>query len=483
MSAPTREPDATDGAPVTVAPAPALAPGTLVGAAYRLVRRLGAGGMGEVWEARHERTKGRLALKVLLPEMGQNDEVLARFQREVEVTSGLDHPHIVRVNDADKLPDGRPYLVMEFLEGRDLGAFAPSGRPLAPGLAAEIIEQIAAGLQAAHDRSIVHRDLKPANVFVVPLPGTSRVLVKLLDFGISKALDGLGKLTRTRAVIGTPHYMAPEQATGGSSTLDARADQFALAAIAYELLTGRMAFAGDGVANVIHKIVNEAPPPFASLGIDVAPAVEAVVMRGLAKRPDQRFPSVLEFSRQLSQAAAGGDAGTTALATPAATTLAAAPRTLVLSSPPAPTPATTLRAGIGQVEPTPPEPARRRARRAAVGLTVAAVGAVAAAIIVLASLRFAPGPRAASTTPAPAAAAAATPAPAREPAPAPVPAPAREPAPAAAPGSAIAAAPPSQAQAPAKKTKSRSKPPGARAASGPSGTGGPPAAGPLNEDL
>jgi serine/threonine protein kinase len=277
-----------------------LTPGMVVGGIYRAIRLVGVGGMGEVWEARHERTKGRVALKLLLSEMGRHQEVLLRFQREVEITSGLNHPNIVRVSDADKLPDGRPYLIMEFLEGHDLTHVI--GKPMPVSEATEIIEQAAMGLHAAHGQSIIHRDLKPANIFLVPLPGTSRSLVKILDFGISKAVDGLSKLTQTRTVMGTPYYMAPEQATGGGSVMDARADQFSLAAIAYELLTGRMAFEGDGMVNILYRVVHEAPPTFASLGVAAGPAVEAVVLRGLSKSPNDRFGTVLEFSDALKRA-------------------------------------------------------------------------------------------------------------------------------------------------------------------------------------
>lgn len=277
-----------------------LGPGSLVNGIYRLIRCMGAGGMGEVWEALHERTKGRVALKLLLPEMGRHREVLLRFQREVEVTSGLNHPNIVRISDANNLGDGRPFLVMEYLEGHDLSSI--SG-PLPLAEVCDIVEQTARGLHAAHSRSIVHRDLKPANVFIVPLPGTNHRLIKILDFGISKALNGLSALTQTQTMMGTPNYMAPEQATGGLSSLDARADQFSLAAIAYELLTGRMAFQGDGPMNVLYKVVNAQPISFSALGLDVPPAVEAVVMRGLSKLPRDRFESVLDFGTALRRAA------------------------------------------------------------------------------------------------------------------------------------------------------------------------------------
>ena len=316
-----------------------LAPGMLIGGIYRVSRLIGLGGMGEVWEARHERTKGRVALKLLLPEMGHHQEVLFRFQREVEITSGLNHPNIVRVSDADKLPDGRPYLVMEFLEGCDLTHVI--GHPMAPADVVDIVEQTAMGLHAAHGQSIIHRDLKPANIFLVPLPGTSRSLVKILDFGISKAVDGLSKLTQTRTLMGTPYYMAPEQATGGSSSMDARSDQFSLAAIAYEMLTGRMAFAGDGIANVLYRVVNEAPPSFGSLGVAVGAQVEATVLRGLSKSAADRYGTILEF----------GDAFRTANSSAGHARPEAAARVQRTSVLPKATPATTtLRASTGEME-------------------------------------------------------------------------------------------------------------------------------------
>lgn len=350
-----------------------LEPGAVINGLYRLVRLLGVGGMGEVWEARHERTKGRVALKLLLSEMGHHEEVLLRFQREVEVTSGLNHPNIVRVNDADKLPNGRPFLVMELLEGRDLSYVSRMGQPLTLAETVEIIEQSAMGLQAAHGQSVIHRDLKPANLFLVSLPGTSRVLVKILDFGISKALDGLSHLTQSRNVMGTPHYMAPEQATGGASSVDARADQFSLAAIAYELLTGRMAFSGDGLANVILKVVHEMPPSFASLGIVTTPGVEAVVMRGLAKSADGRFGSVLELSDELKRAAKlGGGAERLQPAAP----LPPLARTLplpLLGAPGLTQPLpTTLRASAGQMATV--EDRNRGARASHRGKAVVLVG-------------------------------------------------------------------------------------------------------------
>ncbi len=357
-----------------------LAPGTLVNGIYRLVRQLGVGGMGQVWEARHERTKGRVALKVLLPEMGRHEEVLRRFQREVEVTSALNHPNIVRVSDADKLPDGRPYLVMEFLDGYDLTTVA--GRALPLGDVVDIVEQTAMGLHVAHGQSVIHRDLKPANIFVVPLPGTARAVVKILDFGISKAMDGVNRLTHTRNVIGTPYYMAPEQATGGRSAMDARADQFSLAAIAYELLTGQMAFDGDGMMNVIYKVVNDPPRSFASLGVTAPAGVEAAILRALSKPPGDRFASVMEFAEALKPRGAG----TLAEARPAAITaqMRVAPGTLILPDPPSTT--TSLQSSAGELATVAAvAQAARPAARAAGRRSIAAIasGTVIAVVVVV----------------------------------------------------------------------------------------------------
>jgi eukaryotic-like serine/threonine-protein kinase len=374
---------------VALATSGSLTPGMVVGGIYRAIRLVGVGGMGEVWEARHERTKGRVALKLLLSEMGRHQEVLLRFQREVEITSGLNHPNIVRVSDADKLPDGRPYLIMEFLEGHDLTHVI--GHPMAVTDVAEIIEQAAMGLHAAHGQSIIHRDLKPANIFLVPLPGTSRSLVKILDFGISKAVDGLSKLTQTRTLMGTPYYMAPEQATGGGSVMDARADQFSLAAIAYELLTGRMAFEGDGIVNVLYKVVHEAPPTFGSLGVSTGSGVEAAVLRGLSKSPNDRFGTVLEFSDALKRA------GQLAAAAPRPKAGPPVRSTSLLPVGPAAT--TTLRASAGEMEAVDGSAdsrdggevlaAEKSSRRKVVGI-LAGVAALTVAVLAIVTLRGSP---------------------------------------------------------------------------------------------
>src|SRR5204863_6011867 len=175
------------------------------------------------------RTGAPVALKVLSAEYAGQAELLARFQREAQIASSLNHPNIARVFDFDRLPDGRPYLAMELLEGRELTELIrEAGGPLPLPRVLPVIEQAALGLAAAHARGIVHRDLKPGNVFVTPLPGSDRELVRVLDFGISKVRDALTKLTRAAAIMGTPNYMSPEQARGDSENVDATTDQWAL---------------------------------------------------------------------------------------------------------------------------------------------------------------------------------------------------------------------------------------------------------------
>jgi len=172
-----------------------LAAETIISNTYQVVRTIGRGGMGEVYEARHLRTKAAVAIKVLMADLDQSGEIFQRFRREAEITSNLNHPNIVRMFDTDSLPDGRPFLVMELLEGRELSRLIEPDKPMPLAQIIPIVDQIGSALSAAHERGIVHRDLKPANVFLMALPG-KRELVKLLDFGISKVRDGGNRLNR-----------------------------------------------------------------------------------------------------------------------------------------------------------------------------------------------------------------------------------------------------------------------------------------------
>ena len=255
---------------------------------YTLERKLGAGGMGEVWAARHERIGRLYAVKVLLPELATRREALTRFEREARALSALGHPNIVQVHDFAIEPDGTAYLAMDLLDGMELTS-AIAGRGLAPARARRIAMDIAAGLGAAHRIGLVHRDLKPSNVFLVGSGERERAV--LLDFGLAKARTDdpssdpvLGqKLTASGMILGTPHYMSPEQAQG--LPLDARVDVWALGAVIYEMLSGRAAFEGPTIASVFAAILTRDPAP---LNVPGADALEALAMRCLDKDHERR---------------------------------------------------------------------------------------------------------------------------------------------------------------------------------------------------
>ncbi|HUH04282.1 MAG TPA: serine/threonine-protein kinase, partial [Kofleriaceae bacterium] len=229
------------------APAGGLGVGTMLAETYKVTGLLGRGGMGSVWAADHARLPGKkVAIKVLHTEVAADDESLARFRREAEIASRLGHPNIVDVHDFNILPDGSPYLVLEYLEGEDLAARLLRG-PLPLDEVASIVRQVGAALAAAHRENIVHRDLKPQNVFLVPTEADGFVIeqAKVLDFGISKIRGSQTVKTNAATMLGTPQYMAPEQALGQHDNVDARTDVFALGAMVYEMLSGRPAFAGQ----------------------------------------------------------------------------------------------------------------------------------------------------------------------------------------------------------------------------------------------
>jgi serine/threonine-protein kinase len=277
-----------------------LTPGSMVGGTYRVVRRVGTGGMGQVYEATHARLAGRYAIKVLQPQIAVQAEALERFRREAEITSSLRHPNIVHIMDFNRLPDGSPYLVMEYLEGADLGARLEQTGPPPLDEVVILVGQIASALQAAHTGGVVHRDLKPQNVCLVPLPGQGRAVVKVVDFGMSKIRSAAGQITGERAILGTCYYMSPEQALGKIDEIDARTDQFALAVMAYEMLTGRSAFVGENDPAVLYQVVHTSPPPLV-LAHPATPsrrdALAAVIERALQKDKSKRYPSVLEFAQ------------------------------------------------------------------------------------------------------------------------------------------------------------------------------------------
>ncbi|HEY4185878.1 MAG TPA: serine/threonine-protein kinase, partial [Polyangia bacterium] len=277
-----------------------FAPGTVLQGTYRIARRIAEGGCGEIYLADHLRLPGRVAIKVLHHGLERSAEVLSRFRQEAEITATLRHPHIVQVLDFNVTDQGFPYLVMELLEGQSLARRIADAGALPPPTAVDIIDQIAQALSAAHLRGIVHRDLKPDNIILLSGDGV-KDFVKVLDFGISQA-SWRPRLTNSAEVAGTPQYMAPEQACGQRDAIDARTDQFSLAAIAYTLLTGHEPFQADDPIAILYQVVHADPTPPAALLPRLGPAIDAVVMRGLSKQSAERFPDVMSFVRALRHA-------------------------------------------------------------------------------------------------------------------------------------------------------------------------------------
>ena len=276
----------------------------LVDGSYRIDGLIGEGGMGAVYEATHLRLAKRVAVKVMARELASNPEALARFHREAMVTSGLGHPHIVQVLDFSTTPTGEPFLVMEFLEGEDLDHRLRRIGRLPAAKVAYITKQVASALAATHGKGIVHRDLKPGNIYLLEVAG-ERDFVKVLDFGISKVRSATTKLTRTSSVMGTPNYMSPEQAKGHVEDIDEHTDQWALACIAWECLSGEGPFVGENVPSILFQIVHEPPPALAAKVASLPPQVEEVLLRALAKDKNDRFASVDDFAIALECAVAG----------------------------------------------------------------------------------------------------------------------------------------------------------------------------------
>lgn len=280
------------------------AEGRFLGGTYRLIRRLDAGGMGTVFEAEHLRLHRNVAVKLLPPELVSRPELLDRFRLEAEIVSQLEHPHIVTVLDFDVTERGEPYLVLELLHGETLEKRVDRGAPLALEDAVGITTQVASALSASHRAAVVHRDLKPSNIFLVDAPGES-AFVKLLDFGISKKLGTHRRITRDHVLVGTPEYMAPEQATGKAELVGPRSDQYALAVVAYEMLTGWQPFLHEDIRVVLGRVASLDVPPASSVAAGVPAEVDRVLARALEKDEAKRFDDILEFSSEFAWAVCG----------------------------------------------------------------------------------------------------------------------------------------------------------------------------------
>lgn len=271
---------------------------------YQLERRLGHGGMGVVFQARHIFLKTAHAIKIILPDLVGNDPMLVtRFRQEALAAAAIRHPNIIAVTDFGVVRGTMPFLVMEFVSGQSLHEMLAQEGALPPGRALEIISAVGAGVAAAHRQGIIHRDLKPLNVmFQEGLPTAEAV--KVLDFGLAKIKSGelLGSFVqaKTSGLMGSPFYMAPEQ--WSDEEPDARADIYSLGVILYQMLGGDVPFKGTSIPSIMKKHLTEPPPPLASLGVQVPPEIEAVVHHALEKEAENRPASVTDFINELRAA-------------------------------------------------------------------------------------------------------------------------------------------------------------------------------------
>jgi eukaryotic-like serine/threonine-protein kinase len=268
--------------------------GQILQETYRVERLIGKGTMGVVYEASHLRFSRRFAIKVLSPTLTRNREAMARFRQEAEITASLGHPHILQVVDFNTF-DGCPYIVMELLVGENLGERMTRDKRMPVAAVSSIFSQAASALDAVHQHGVVHRDLKPSNIFLC-YDGRADDFVRVLDFGISKVLGAEEGLTGTGAVLGSPQYMAPEQALGRSAAVDRRTDVYATGAILYEMLAGQAPFEGaDTLPELLEQIVGQRPAPIPTLRPGLPSQLDRVIARALEKEPADRFDTMADF--------------------------------------------------------------------------------------------------------------------------------------------------------------------------------------------
>jgi serine/threonine protein kinase len=280
--------------------------GYVVAGKYQIEGTLGTGGMGAVFEVSHRITGKRFAVKWLLPALTAESDAVMRFIREAQVAGRVDHPNVVEVYDVGQEGDSF-YMVMELLQGEPLSDYLAREGKLTAAQACSILIPVMSGLSAAHAAGVIHRDLKPDNIYVCRGPH-GEIQPKVLDFGISKMSNLAGEvtsgITRAGMVMGTPHYMAPEQVR--AKPVDVRTDVYALGVILYEMLGGDLPFPGDTYSDLVLKIMTEAPKPLGQLAPRTPPNLIKLIERAMARDPDARFADVAELSRALSAFAAGG---------------------------------------------------------------------------------------------------------------------------------------------------------------------------------
>ncbi len=363
-------------------------PGDIVDGKYELVREIGKGGMGVVYEAIHTRLRQRVALKFLLPADLEDLEALARFEREARASAALTSPHIVRVVDVGKTAQGLPFIVMEYLEGYDLAVRLRQGARVPAGEVVDLVLQACAAMAEAHAAGIVHRDLKPSNLFVTEQT-SGRSVVKVMDFGISKITAESDELTTTRTTLGTPQYMAPEQVLSFKA-IDHRADIWSLGVVLYRALSGRFPFRGDNGAQMAVAIATSSPDDLHGIEPTLPAGLAAAVMTALAREPSARFQDMASMARALVPYGTGAVslprvwAAAPVLPPSAAPSL---PRGVVTieATDSAPHVMTETRTFRTLVTPSHPPPAARRWSAGAVGAAVLA-GVTLAMVITLVAL-------------------------------------------------------------------------------------------------
>jgi serine/threonine protein kinase len=279
--------------------------GSVIADRYHVIRKLGEGGMGQVYLAEHVKMGRMSAIKVMTQALANDIDAVGRFNREAANASKMSHPNIAAIYDFGETPDGLIYLAMEFVEGESLTKLCEALGALPAPRAADIARQVASALEAAHERGIVHRDLKPDNI-MISRGRDGADLVKVVDFGIAKAAEGAGqKVTRTGLVVGTPEYMSPEQLTG--DTLDGRSDLYALALVTFNMLTGMLPFTGQTTQEALLKRLTDRPLSLAEARSDLVwpPALQAVLDRALSRLASDRYQHASEFGDAIVAAVRG----------------------------------------------------------------------------------------------------------------------------------------------------------------------------------
>ncbi len=367
---------------------------------YVIREQVGEGGMGVVYVAEHPQISRRVAVKVLRPERGGSPELVHRFFNEARAASEIRNEHIVDVLDFGSLPDGSPYLVMEWLEGRPLSAALRDEGKLAPARAARVVRGVCLALRAAHGKGVVHRDLKPDNVFLLPRESEPD-FVKVLDFGIAKLVssDAASHFqTQTGAIMGTPAYMSPEQCRGAKE-VDARTDIYSVGVMAYQMITGRLPFVAESLGELLFKHLGETPEAPEAIDPSLPAGLSAIVMRALAKAPEDR-PTLAALMAAMDAVGSGADPAR------AGGKRDVAPDAMAATAAAMPASSTTLggsasELGLEHRIPTSVSKAEPRSRRGV--FVAAAVGVAGVAAIGLAVGRKSPAPAPfVVTTPGPA---------------------------------------------------------------------------------